>query len=250
MRQSLKNTIMAVFLIVSFLIFMSSMALAQYSNPPKGSGSGGGTPSDTNPAMNGTAAAGTGTNYSRSDHVHPTDTSKQDALTLPASPAEGHIVTWGANNKSLGDGGDLAPDNSTANHILKKDGSGNIADAAAGDFPTLDQVPTATVSSGDITVTANNAYVICTTTCNITVKAPAAGVQLCARNAPGSATVITLVNMGAGKYYEKTDNSAWATANQKLVSGGVATDKICIVGYDATHYATMSSTGTWTDTAP
>ncbi len=39
------------------------------------------TPSTTAPAMDGTAAAGTSTDYARADHVHPSDTSKQDLLT-------------------------------------------------------------------------------------------------------------------------------------------------------------------------
>jgi hypothetical protein len=59
------------------------------------SGGGGGTPSDSAPLMNGVAAPGTSTLYSRGDHVHPSDTSRasvsyvdsQDALRAPlASP--------------------------------------------------------------------------------------------------------------------------------------------------------------------
>jgi hypothetical protein len=38
---------------------------------------GGGTASDTNPVIDGTAAPGILTTYSRGDHVHPTDTSRQ-----------------------------------------------------------------------------------------------------------------------------------------------------------------------------
>lgn len=34
-----------------------------------------------NPAMDGTASAGSGTSYARGNHVHPHDTSKQDKLT-------------------------------------------------------------------------------------------------------------------------------------------------------------------------
>lgn len=46
-----------------------------------GAESGGGPePSSTTPAMDGTAAVGTATTYARADHVHPSDTSKQDAL--------------------------------------------------------------------------------------------------------------------------------------------------------------------------
>lgn len=39
------------------------------------------TPSTAAPAMDGTAAAGTSTDYARADHVHPSDTSKQNALS-------------------------------------------------------------------------------------------------------------------------------------------------------------------------
>ena len=38
-------------------------------------------PSDAAPQMDGTAAAGVSTDYARADHVHPSDTSKQDAAT-------------------------------------------------------------------------------------------------------------------------------------------------------------------------
>lgn len=38
-------------------------------------------PSSAAPAMDGTAAAGSSTDYARADHVHPSDTSKQDTLT-------------------------------------------------------------------------------------------------------------------------------------------------------------------------
>jgi hypothetical protein len=75
----------------------------------------------------------------------------------------------------------------------------------------------------------------------------AAGVQLCVRNAPGSATVITLNALAASNYYELTTHAGWGTAAHNLVSGGGATDSICLVGYDATHYMVTSFTGTWTD---
>jgi len=109
-------------------------------------------------------------------------------------------------------------------------------------------VVTTTVSSGSISaVTTNNTYIICTTTCNVTPLQAAAGVQLCVRNAPGSATVITLNALGASNYYELTTHAGWGTVNHAVVSGGAATDSICLVGYDTTHYAVMSYTGTWAD---
>ena len=120
---------------------------------------------------------------------------------------------------------------------------------AAGDIPSAAMpVVTTTVSSGSIgTITTNNTYVICTTTCNLTPMQAAAGVQLCVRNAPGSATVITLNALASSNYYELTSHAGWGTAAHNLVSGGLATDSICLVGYDATHYAVMSYTGTWSD---
>lgn len=38
-------------------------------------------PSNNNPNMDGTSDAGSSANYSRADHIHPSDTSKQDVLT-------------------------------------------------------------------------------------------------------------------------------------------------------------------------
>jgi hypothetical protein len=107
--------------------------------------------------------------------------------------------------------------------------------------------PTTTVNSGSISVNGNNNYVICTSTCTVTLTTPAAGVQLCVRNSPGSATVITLAALGSGNYYELTTHASWGTVNHTVVSGGLATDAICLVGYDANHYAIFSYNGTWAD---
>lgn len=52
-----------------------------------GGGGGSGTPSNTNPIMDGTATPGVSALYARGDHVHPTDTSRAavSALPLPAT---------------------------------------------------------------------------------------------------------------------------------------------------------------------
>ena len=42
------------------------------------------TPSSSTPNMDGTASAGSSTNYSRADHVHPTDTSRAAVSAIPA----------------------------------------------------------------------------------------------------------------------------------------------------------------------
>ena len=61
-----------------------------------GTNTGDETPSDDNPLMNGTAAPGTSDNYSRKDHVHPSDTTKQ---ALVSSPTDGHIMTTDENGQ-------------------------------------------------------------------------------------------------------------------------------------------------------
>ena len=55
--------------------------------------SSGPSPSSTTPAMDGTAAVGTSTNYARADHVHPTDTSKVNK-TETASTTEVGVIDY------------------------------------------------------------------------------------------------------------------------------------------------------------
>lgn len=54
--------------------------------------------SSTTPAMDGTAAVGTGTTWARADHVHPTDTSRASASDLAATTnlAERNSAVWHA----------------------------------------------------------------------------------------------------------------------------------------------------------
>lgn len=80
-------------------------------------------PSNAAPAMDGTAAAGIAVTYSRSDHVHPTDTSKQDKIT--------------------------------ANGILKGNGTGGVTAAVAGtDYAAASHTHGDITNDGDITATA------------------------------------------------------------------------------------------------
>ena len=71
----------------------------------------------SNPAMNGSASAGSSTAYAKGDHVHPTDTSRQASI-------------------------------GTTSGILKGDGSGNISAAVAGtDYAAPAAVPSASSST-------------------------------------------------------------------------------------------------------
>lgn len=142
----------------------------------------------------------------------------------------------------------IAASTTTTNALFATATSPAFRAIASGDIPSAAlPAQTTTVSSGSISVTTNNTYVYCTTTCSVTPLAVAAGVQLCVRNEPGVSSVITLVALGSGKYYELTTHAGWGTANHTVVSGGSTSDSICLVGYDGTHYAVFSFAGTWTD---
>ena len=81
------------------------------------------TASTTNPSMDGTASYGSGTSYARSNHVHPTDTSRQAKIT--------------------------------ASGLLKGDGSGGVSAATAGtDYAAASHSHGNITSGGDITATA------------------------------------------------------------------------------------------------
>lgn len=64
-------------------------------------------PSSAAPAMDGTAAAGASTDYSRADHVHPSDTAKQDALSSAQLAAVNSGVT--ADTIAVNDASVLCP---------------------------------------------------------------------------------------------------------------------------------------------
>lgn len=59
-----------------------------------------GTPYQNNPEMDGTASAGSSSQFSRGDHVHPTDTSREAVAnkdsSIPSTPVSGHYPTTSA----------------------------------------------------------------------------------------------------------------------------------------------------------
>lgn len=94
------------------------------------------SPSDTNPAMDGTASAGSSELYSRGDHVHPTDTSRQTKIT--------------------------------ASGLLKGNGSGGVTAAVAG---TDYQAPI----SNNVTGSGTNGYLTKFSDTNTVTNGPAFG---------------------------------------------------------------------------
>jgi hypothetical protein len=74
-------------------------------------------PSSTTPAMDGTAAIGTGTTYARADHVHPSDTSRMAVGAAPTAHQASHVT-----------GSDQIPLASSSTKGLLNQTSGNTAD--------------------------------------------------------------------------------------------------------------------------
>lgn len=109
-------------------------------------------------------------------------------------------------------------------------------------------VPTPFPSPGtSITLTAPRGYAICTGTCTVSVPVPATGYEFCVLNDDNVATAITLSALGSSAMYESTARTSYGTAGTgTFTATAAAGNKLCIVGRDATHYLTLSFTGTWT----
>lgn len=115
------------------------------------------TASTTNPSMDGTASYGSGTSYARSNHVHPTDTSRAakanfvsftvSNTTNTRTLTAGHIyllITKRMNNSAAGGIYIVAPHGTT----------GSVTQIAAGASTTV-SISTTTLT---ITTTVNNIY--------------------------------------------------------------------------------------------
>lgn len=111
-------------------------------------------------------------------------------------------------------------------------------------------IPATPVSIGATThtMTAPREYFLCSTAtaCSVTLPVPAAGYEFCIRSDNNISTAITIAAR-TSILYEKTDRTGWGTAGNSISSGASVTNQICVIGYDATHYAIMSSVGTWTN---
>ena len=113
---------------------------------------------------------------------------------------------------------------------------------------TVDGLTILTPCGASCTITARSSYVVCTENCAITPPAPAAGIQICARNSNNGSFTITFAALGATKYYEKPDHTGLGThTTGTLAATAAVTNSICIVGYDSTHYYVWGTPiGTWT----
>lgn len=115
-----------------------------------GGGGGGPSPSDTNPLMDGTADPGTAVTYSRSDHVHPSDDSKQDAISVA-----GVLLGDGIGGFSAAEAGDLPYDN-TLSGMQATDVQGAL-DELAQATPEASAVPYDNTLSGLTATTVQDA---------------------------------------------------------------------------------------------
>jgi hypothetical protein len=124
-------------------------------------------------------------------------------------------------------------------------GTGAPSIATAADIPAAATV----FGSGTITIPAGNSVIVgCTSTCSVPVPVPAAGYQICIKNDAGITTVITLSALGSSAMYPKADDSGYGTAGTGTMVGSAATNKVCLVGRDATHYelGAINAAANWT----
>lgn len=107
--------------------------------------------------------------------------------------------------------------------------------------------PTFVSGSGTITVTAGQVYVHCTSTCAVSPPTPVQGLTVCAYNAVGVSTAITLSALGGSAQYSNQLRTAYGTAGTgTLSSTAAASNSVCVVGVDSTHYDVLSAMGTFT----
>lgn len=107
-------------------------------------------------------------------------------------------------------------------------------------------------SANGKTIDKLRARYVATGTNNFIVPTPTSigGNDYCFKQAnAGTSTIAVVPVASSGVMLEKTDGTAYCTANYKLVSGGANTDKLCLTALDATHYDVFSYTGNWTCTA-
>ena len=158
----------------------------------------------------------------------------------PATPLPRHASTH-----QNGGSDEIATATPGANAIPKAGSGGTLA---TGWIPATPAIIAGTTH----TMTAPREYFLCSTatTCSVTLPVPAAGYEFCIRSDNNVSTAITLaaITSPANVYYEKPDRTGWGTAGHSIASGPAVNNQICLIGYDSTHYAIMSSVGTWTNT--
>ncbi len=109
---------------------------------------------------------------------------------------------------------------------------------------------TPTVTGTSLTLTGPRGYAYCTGTCTVSIPVPpAAGTanEFCILNDNNTATAITLSAIGSSVQYENAARTAYGTAGTgTMVLSAALGNKVCIVSRDATHYFTVSFTGSIT----
>lgn len=176
------------------------------------------------------------------------------SIVLPAAaattPVSATIWSDGTNYIATDDIATIAQISGLGTNVaafLATPSGANLASALTSAIPQSSISPVDLTSGTSKTFSLNAGYFECTGTCTITMPVPAAGKQYCVRNANNVATVITFAAIGSSSRYENTASTAYGTAGTgTLVSGGAVGDKICLVGFDSTHYNVYSFNGTWT----
>lgn len=185
------------------------------------------TAGSATPIINGTGAAGVATPYSRQDHVHPTDTSRQAALGYTAENVA---------NKNV------------ANGYVGMDSSGRISPV---DGSQLTNIPGSALSlttstSGPVTVTTAGYYFNNSTgalTYNLpTITSGTIGSPYCFYNDATRSGAITITAPASTVI---TYNGVNTAAAGSVVSTAALGDSGCVVAKTTTQYVFSPGIGVW-----
>jgi hypothetical protein len=178
------------------------------------------------PGMNGTAAAGSATTVSRSDHVHPTDTSRAPLASptftgVPAAPTAGA----GTNTTQLA----TTQFVTTAVSGVSGSGSGTVASSTIGQVAlytgatTVTGSPAITFAGNVVTITGSTAINLVTPTLqqNGSALVGGTGTDASTLTAANSSATPTLTFSSAieSAVYDVTLNSNWAPTLAGTVAG-------------------------------
>lgn len=172
------------------------------------------TPSTTTPAMDGTAAAGTSTDYARADHVHPTDTSRAAAShTHAISDVTGLQTALDGKQDALVSGTNIKTINGES--IL---GSGNISTAELPAVTAADNGKVLMVVDGiwqvaSLPIASDNAFGVVKV--DGTTITATDGVISTAGGAETYEVTVSLTNPSYGQYFNRCDIYGYDTTAEE-----------------------------------
>ena len=214
---------------VSHLWTLITQTFAKKTDIPEGAQA-----STTTPKVDGTAAVGTETAFARGDHVHPTDTSRQAAITS-SSKLSADLISDGTTNKVV-----TATEKTTWNNKYSKPSGGITKDDLTSAVQTsLGKADTALQSETDPVFTASAAHGITSTDISNWNAAEANVVKSVNTTAGTSGVNLSLTS---GALDVTISSGSVASGNSNFVTGGAVYDAIAAAQVGAAVFQGVAPT--------